>query len=395
MNRDKILVINCGTSSIKFTLFSDPNLEAILDGELCELFTENCRLKIKNDDSFLSIPDLKTYSQGVEIVFQQMEKRHFKINEIKKVGHRIVHGADLFQHPVKIDQHVLDQLKDISELAPLHNPPSLEAIESIGKFLGENVSQYAVFDTTFHLNKKLEASLYAIPYELSEKYRIKRYGFHGISHQHMWNSFVQINPLEHQNKKIITLHLGSGSSLAAVSKGVSVDTTMGFTPLEGVMMGKRSGSIDPTIVTFLAEKENKEPQKILEILNEQSGLLGVSAQSSDMKVLLSLQNSNSKAKIAVNMYIYQIVKAIGSMSAALEGFDAIIFSGGIGENARFIRDKIIHHLKWLDVHLDHEANNSKNGFIDGVKLISEKHSKAKIYIVKADENLEIAKHILA
>jgi len=307
---------------------------------------------------------------------------HFEIHSLQGICHRIVHGGEKYVKATVITPAVEKDLAKLSELAPLHNPPALEGIAA-AQALFPQVMQVGVFDTAFHAHLPPKAAFYPIPWELSQKYRIKRYGFHGIAHAFSWKKYVELsgNP----KSKVITVHLGSGCSLAAIEAAVSVDTTMGFTPLDGVMMATRSGELDPAIVAFLCEKEKKSPDEVIRLLNHQSGLLGI-AGSSSMQDLL--KKTDSQAKLAIEMFLFHIQKKIGAFIAVLEGVDALIFSGGIGENNPELRQKLVKTFGWYGLSISDEKNRSCKGLSPGsIESINDTNS---LYVVGSDENALIA-----
>lgn len=362
------LVINCGTSSIKMTLFNKK--KRVIDGQLKNL--------ISSKDS---------YAAGIKKILKEFNEKGFSTDHIETIGHRVVHGGEKYTHSVKITQKVEKDLDDLAELAPLHNRLAITAINFCKKEFPK-AEQMAVFDTAFFSSLPPKAAFYAIPWSFSKKYKIKRYGFHGIAHEFSSKMYER----KYGKGKIITVHLGSGCSLAAIKNGLPVDTSMGFTPLDGVMMATRSGELDPAIVSFLSQKLKKSPSRIIDILNSQSGLLGVSGTSSQMTKLIN--NQSFQSKLAVDMFVYQVVKKIGSYIAVLNGIDALVFSGGIGENSREIRKQIADSLSWCHVSIDNKKNEScfqsspvKPGEI---KKISIDQSKIAIFVVGTDENAFIS-----
>jgi acetate kinase len=353
-----ILVINCGTASIKTTLFG---------------LNERREQHLKHPTS---------YREGIEQAIQSLGV-HPK--QLRGIGHRVVHGGLLFQEPTLITEDVVQQLQQLSKLAPLHNPPSIEGI-SVARQLFPEVPQVAIFDTAFHSSMEPEASLYPLPLELAERHQIRRYGFHGISHAYVWERYAKDHGPDH---RAISLHLGSGCSLTAIDAGRSIDTTMGFTPLEGLMMATRSGSIDPAIVAYLAEQEQQSPAQIIALLNQQSGLLGVSGQSNDMARLLT--HTGPRSKLAVDMFIHCALKQLGGLIALLQGVDALLFTGGIGENSPQIRQRLLQPLSWLGLKLDKSLNEHCTAPEHGCATrISQASSKIEVLVVPTDENSAIA-----
>lgn len=342
-----LLVINCGTSSVKITLF-DHNLEKIEE---------------KNCTGSFALTMIENY------------------HDIQAIGHRVVHGGIKYHEPTLITEEVEKDLWDLCEIAPLHNPPSLEAIDLCRKLFPQT-PQWAFFDTAFHSKKPPKAAFYALPWNLSQKYGLRRYGFHGLAHAF---SFEKYNK---PKAKAITVHLGSGSSITAIKEGISIDTSMGFTPLDGIMMATRSGELDPSAVAFLCDKEKKTPDEIISLLNHEAGMMGVFGQHIDIKELF--EKKEPQAKLATDMFIYQIQKKIGAYLAILEGVDALIFSGGIGENSAWARRQIAQSFKWAGLFLDEAKNQALHIKSDEIKCISQEDSRIGVYVVGSDENLYIA-----
>ncbi|MBI5753640.1 acetate kinase [Candidatus Peregrinibacteria bacterium] len=343
----KILVINSGSSSIKSTLFSItgkspiPLAKGLIDGiglKSCKFNSKTCHIK--------------HHEQGVKLILENLlkTKKIASFNEIAAVGHRVVHGAEKYTKSTIINNKILQEITKLSSLAPLHNPANLASIHACQKLLPKT-KQIAVFDTAFHQTMPEKAYLYAIPEIFYKKYQIRRYGFHGTSHKYVTNEALKIlkkSSPSLKSPKIISCHLGNGSSITASISGKCIDTSMGFTPMEGLPMGTRSGSIDPGIILHLANKLKITPQKIDEILNHKSGLLALSQVSSDMRdIHQACQKNNKKALVAIEILAYQIAKTCGAFAAALQGIDALVFTGGIGEHAFYVRDKVLAYLKFL------------------------------------------------
>lgn len=365
-----ILVINAGSSSLKYELFkNDGDIKSVYEGII-----ERIGLKgsVKNHEQALK-------SALEDLILKKIIKN---LNEIDAVGHRVVHGGEKYKNSTKITPSVIDEIKRLCKLAPLHNPPNLAGIKAVGKHL-KNITQVAVFDTAFHQNLDEKAYIYALPYNYYKKYGIRRYGFHGTSHLYVSK---QVNKLlKKKNSKIITCHIGNGVSVTAVEDGKSIDTSMGFTPLEGLPMGTRCGDIDPAIVYKLMEKLKLDTKQIDNILNRKSGLKGLTGISSDMRDIWgAAKKNNKKAKFAISLLCYKIAKYIGAYSSSLRGLDAIAFTAGMGENAWYLREEICSYLPHLGVHLDNKKN--RNNEIQ----IQNKKSSVKVFVIPTDEEKEIA-----
>ncbi|RLG96157.1 acetate kinase [Candidatus Bathyarchaeota archaeon] len=392
----KILVINCGSSSIKYSLIDIESEETLVQGIVEKIGEEHSifrqrvlgreverRVKVRNhkDGLKLILDSLKSPSTGV--IRDQ--------SEISAVGHRVVHGGSDFVESTVIDDKVIETIRKYSSLAPLHNPPNLTGITILRELL-PGIPHVAVFDTAFHQTMPEVAYLYPIPYEYYEKYGVRRYGFHGVSHRYVSQRAAEILGRDIRELKIITCHLGNGCSITAVDRGRSVDTSMGFTPLEGVPMGTRSGDIDPSIIQFLAEVENLTLNEIYEILNKRSGLLGLSGVSNDVREIKKAADSGDhRAEIALEILAYRVKKYIGAYAAVMGGVDAIVFTAGIGENAHYIRSKICEGLEFLGVILDEDRNRNPAEW-NGV--ISAENSRVKVLVVPTREDLIIAKETL-
>ncbi|PID34543.1 MAG: acetate kinase [candidate division SR1 bacterium] len=305
------------------------------------------------------------------------------MKEIHAVGHRVVHGGEKFSESVLVTDEIIKEIEDVSDLAPLHNPANLLGITACKDLMGEDTPQVAVFDTAFHQTMDPEYFLYAIPYEYYTKHKIRRYGFHGTSHKYVAHRTCEILKRDIQEQKIITCHLGNGASLAAVKDGKVIDTSMGFTPLAGIMMGTRSGDIDPSILEYLCKKENLTIEQATTILNKKSGLLGVSQQSSDMR---DIEYGDKQAQLALDIYINRIVHFIGAYTALMGGLDAIVFTAGVGERGPLIREKVINRLNYMGIHIDEQANEKKAEEV----IISTAGSKVTALVVPTEEELMIA-----
>jgi len=389
----KIFVINCGSSSLKYKLFDMRDEDVLAEGIIERIGIENSFLKYETKEGTdIKIEhEIPTHKEGIELLIETLLSDEHGVlkdmDEIKAVGHRVAHGGEKFAHSTLIDDEVMREIEDISDLAPLHNPANLMGIE-VCKELMPETSQVAVFDTAFHQTMPEEAYTYALPYEYYEKHGVRRYGFHGTSHGYVARKAAEMMDKDFEDLKIVTCHLGNGASIAAVKNGKSIDTSMGFTPLEGLVMGTRCGDIDPAIIPFLLEKEDMTPSEIDNILNKESGLLGVSGVSSDSRdVEDAAAEGNHQAEIALELFNYRVKKYIGAYTAAMGGVDAIVFTAGIGENSIDTRANILSGLEYLGVELDKEANDCRGKEV----FISTDDSKVKAMIVPTNEELVIAK----
>lgn len=336
--------------------------------------------------------DIKNHSEAIKLVVDALtSKEHGVIesmSEISAVGHRVLHGGEKFSASVLIDDKVIEAIEECCELGPLHNPHNLTGIRAC-EALMPNVPQIAVFDTGFHQTMPPKAYMYGLPYKYYEKYRLRKYGFHGTSHRFVSKRLGELNGWDISTKKIVTCHLGNGSSIAAVDCGKCVDTSMGFTPLDGLLMGTRSGSIDPSVVLYVMKHEGFTPDEMNDILNKKSGFLGMSEETSDSRDLIAAMNAgNKKAEVAIRMFRYQIKKFIGSYAAAMGGLDAVIFTGGIGENSDELREECCEGLEFLGIKLDLAKNTELNR---GQGKISTPDSKVEVWIVPTNEELLIAR----
>ena len=386
----KVLVINCGSSSLKYQLI-DMDGEKVLCKGLCErIGMESSMITHEANGHKATTPAIfPTHTEAFAEVVKKMTTGEGKcindVSEIDAIGHRVVHGGEKFKESCLITDEVIETIRELSPLAPLHNPAGILGIEAARKVFG-NIPMVAVFDTAFHSTMPPKAYMYAIPYEYYEKYGVRRYGFHGTSHRYVSGRMAEL--LGEMPHRLITCHLGNGSSLAAIKDGKVVDTSMGFTPLDGIIMGTRCGSIDPSIVSYIANLENLHERGMNRLLNNESGLLGVSGVSSDFRdVLEEAENGNERAQLAADMLEYQLVKLIGSYAAALGGVDAILFTGGIGENAMGLREQVMHDLAYLGVTADLAANNSRGEEV----RISGADSKVEVWVVPTNEEIMIAR----
>jgi len=350
------------------------------------------KLNKQNGEQVIFQGEIVDHKSGIEYVLGVLTSQKHgciaSLNDISAVGHRVVHGGELFSSSVLITQEVVNQMEKCIDLAPLHNPPNLKGIEAITELIPE-VPQVGVFDTAFHQSMPDYAYMYGIPYALYKKYGIRRYGFHGTSHRYVSQRACEMLNIDFEKQKIITCHLGNGSSIAAIQNGKSVDTSMGFTPIEGLLMGTRAGDLDIGAVLYIMEKENIGVESASALFNKHSGLLGITNISSDLRdVLNAAQNGNQQAVLSLKMFNYRIRKYIGSYAAAMNGCDLLIFTGGIGENSKSTRAEVCKDLKWLGFEIDEEKNSSLNGT---ESVISLANSKVKVLIVPTDEELMIAR----
>ncbi|MEA2574526.1 MAG: acetate kinase [Chloroflexia bacterium] len=398
----RILVFNCGSSSLKFDLVEvggdSPaySVNKLANGAVDRIGPEATikfsspaesyparRAAASNHKEALSraLDALAGVTGGIEALDAQ----------IGAIGHRVVQGGGLFTEPTLITEEVLNDIEGLSELAPLHNPAAVAGIRAALEVFGSDTPNYAVFDTAFHSTLPEHAYTYAIPHELAEKHRIRRYGFHGTAHEYMLLQYAQARGIATSEANIITLQLGNGCSAAAIKAGRSVDTSMGFTPLEGLVMGTRSGDLDPEIVSYLAEKEGVPAAEVEDWLNTRSGLLGISGRTSDMRDLLGAIETDARARLAVEIFCYRVRKYIGAYMAALEGANGLVLGGGIGENSALIRSRICEGLAWSGLELDAARNAAVVG---KAGVISGETSKVLVYVVPVDESLLIAQHIV-
>ena len=388
----KILVLNSGSSSIKYQLFNMENENVLAKGIVERIGIEDSFLEHEvNGDEVVIKEDIPNHSKGISLVIDALlDDNHgvlASMDEINAVGHRVVHGGEKFADSVKITDEVVKQMEDVSDLAPLHNPPNIAGIKVCQELMPEK-PQVGVFDTAFHQSMPAEAYTYALPYEYYEKYGVRRYGFHGTSHRFVAKRAAKLIDKDFNDSKIITCHLGNGASVAAVKNGKSIDTSMGLTPLEGLVMGTRCGDIDPAIVPFLQEKEDLSSKEIDNIMNKESGLLGISGISNDSRdIQEAADDGNERAQLAGDVFNYRVKKYIGAYTAAMGGVDAIVFTAGIGENAKEIRAGILDGLEYLGFELDEEANDSRGKEIE----ISKVGSDTRVFVIPTNEELVIAR----
>ncbi|HAU86501.1 MAG TPA: acetate kinase [Lachnospiraceae bacterium] len=391
-----VLVINCGSSSLKYQLIDSDSEKALASG-LCERIGIDGRFTFKpaNGEKYTIDSTMKDHTDAIKIVLDALADPKTGVikdlKEIGAVGHRVVHGGEKFAKSVVITKEVIEAIKDCNDLAPLHNPANLIGISACQEAL-PGVPMVAVFDTAFHQTMPKKAYTYAVPDRYYEDYKVRRYGFHGTSHSFVSKRLIELAGLDKNNSKVIVCHLGNGSSISAVLNGESVDTSMGLTPLEGVPMGTRSGSIDPAIVEFIANKENKTISEVMNVLNKESGVYGMSGNlSSDFRDLDDASNAgNEKAKNAVDVFAYNVAKVVGGYVAAMNGVDAIAFTAGVGENDHVVREKVMSYLGYLGIEADLEANK-----VRGEEKLISKEGKVKVFVVPTNEELAIARETVA
>jgi acetate kinase len=388
----KILVLNSGSSSIKYQFIDTNFKEALAKGQVERIGMSSAVLTHapKDKEKIKIVGEILDHTIAIEYVLAVLLSQNHGVikdrSEIDAVGHRVVHGGEDFSGSVLITDKVMEVLKENIEIAPLHNPANIKGVKAAQAHL-PNCPQVGVFDTAFHAKMPPYAYLYGIPYELYRRYKIRRYGFHGTSHRFVALKAAEMLGRPYEELKIITAHLGNGGSLAAINMGISVDTSMGFTPLEGLIMGTRSGDLDPSIVTYVMGKEGLDVREMNALLNKHSGLVGVSGESSDMRELeQAVEEGNKRAKNAFNLYTYRIKKYVGSYIAALGGLDALVFTGGIGENSVAVRKAVCENMQYLGLEIDLQKNESVKGQMD----ISAENSKAKVLVIPTNEELVIA-----
>ncbi len=388
-----ILVVNCGSSSIKYQLFNMADESVLAKGLVERIGLEGALLTHQpaGKEKVVLTADIKNHSIGIKMVLEALTNPAHGVlksmSEINAIGHRVVHGAEKFADSVLITPQVMDALEECIDLAPLHNPPNILGINACTELMPKT-PQVGVFDTAFHQTMPKHAFLYGLPYEAYEKYGVRRYGFHGTSHRYVSQKAGELMGEHMTNLRIITCHLGNGASLAAVKNGKSVDTSMGFTPLEGLVMGTRCGEIDPAIITYLMKKEGLSPDQIDTYLNKKSGVLGLSGISSDFRDIEEAANEgNERAQLALDVFAYKVRKYIGGYAAAMGGVDAIVFTAGLGENSISMRDKICLGLEYLGTRIDPVKNNIRGKAAE----ISVDGAKVKIFVIPTNEELVIAK----
>ena len=389
----KILVLNCGSSSIKYKLFEMADRSVIAQGGVEKIGLKDSFLKFTkpNGEKKVIEKEMPEHTVGVELILNTLTSAEDgvlkSLNELDAVGHRVLHGGQAFSESVLINDEVIKAIEDNIELGPLHNPANLKGINAVKKIL-PNIPQVAVFDTAFHQTMPEKAFMYALPYEYYEKFKVRRYGFHGTSHRYVSKRVCDFLGIKPEGTKIITAHVGNGGSLPAIKDGKCVDTTMGMTPAEGLMMGTRAGEVDPGMLPYVFSKGGLNADSFNDLVNKKSGLLGVSGVSSDMRdIMQAIADGNERAKLALDMFVYRLTKLIGSFVAAMNGTDILVFTGGIGENSDIVRRLVCDGLTYLGLKIDEEKNSQAHGT---EVVISTADSKMKVVVIPTDEELTIA-----
>ena len=391
----KILVLNCGSSSIKYQLIEmdEKNHSVLAKGLLERIGLEMGEFTHKwNGQKHYEQLPIPNHTEGIKIVLQALTNKEYGVisdlKEIKAVGHRVAHGGEKFKQSVRIDDKVISMIKDLCDLAPLHNPGALQGIAAMQAVL-PGIPMAAVFDTSFHATMPPEAYLYAIPYEYYEKYRVRRYGFHGTSHKYVAEKAAEYVGKDWKNTKIVTCHLGSGASIAAVENGKSVETSMGFTPVEGLVMGSRTGDLDLGAFMYIMDKEGYNTKEMNTLVNKKSGLIGITGNSQDMRdVRAGRDAGDERCTYAFNMFAHRVKKYIGAYAAIMNGMDVLVMTGGIGENAWFMREAILENMEFFGIKIDKKLNESIMG---DAAVISTPDSKVKVVVYPTDEEYMIAK----
>lgn len=388
----KILVLNCGSSSIKYALYDMTNQSVITSGGIEKIGLPDSFIKMKVNGKKVQIDrPIEEHTAGVQFIFEVLTTGDYAVlkslDELDAVGHRMVHGGEKFNKSAILTPEIMEVFEACNDLAPLHNPANIKGVNAVKALLPE-IKQVGVFDTAFHQTMPDYAYMYALPYELYEKYGVRRYGFHGTSHRYVSQRVCEFLGIDPEKSRIITCHIGNGASIAAVKYGKCVDTSMGLTPLEGLVMGTRSGDIDAGAVTFIMDKLNLDTKGMSNLLNKQSGLAGISELSSDFRdILAGIANGNEKARLAKDMYFYRIKKYIGQYAAAMGGVDVILFTGGAGENQWEVRSETTSGLEFMGIKIDNEKNQACRAT---EAVISADDSQVKVCVIPTDEELMIA-----
>ena len=388
----KILVLNCGSSSIKYALYDMTNQSVITSGGIEKIGLPDSFIKMKVNGEKVQIDrPIEEHTAGVQFIFEVLTTGDYAVlkslDELDAVGHRMVHGGEKFNKSAILTPEIMEVFEACNDLAPLHNPANIKGVNAVKALLPE-IKQVGVFDTAFHQTMPDYAYMYALPHELYEKYGVRRYGFHGTSHRYVSQRVCEFLGIDPEKSRIITCHIGNGASIAAVKYGKCVDTSMGLTPLEGLVMGTRSGDIDAGAVTFIMDKLNLDTKGMSNLLNKQSGLAGISELSSDFRdILAGIANGNEKARLAKDMYFYRIKKYIGQYAAAMGGVDVILFTGGAGENQWEVRSETTSGLEFMGIKIDNEKNQACRAT---EAVISADDSQVKVCVIPTDEELMIA-----
>lgn len=390
----KIMAINAGSSSLKFQLFEMPEEKVITKGLVERIGLKDSIFTISvNGEKITQTLDIKDHEQAVNMMLDEMKKHGIiqDINDLDGTGHRVVQGGDIFETSALVTDEVEKQIEDLCELAPLHNPANLMGIRAFRKML-PNIPHVAIFDTSFHTSMSEEAFLYSLPYKYYEDYGIRKYGAHGTSHKFVAQRAAELLNRPIEQLRIITCHIGNGASIAAVEGGNSVDTSMGFTPLAGVTMGTRSGNLDPAIIPFLMEKTGKTAQEVINVLNKESGLLGISGISSDLRdIEQKAEEGDKRAILALDVFASRIHKYLGSYATRMKGLDAIVFTAGVGENSDVVRARVLEGLEFMGVYWDPKLNTGLRG---KEAFINYPHSPVKVMVIPTDEEVMIARDVM-
>lgn len=388
-----VLVLNCGSSSVKYKLFQMPEGKVLAQGGVEKLGLSDSFLKLKlpSGEKVVLEKDMPEHTVAIDFILKTITGSEYgcikSLSEIDAVGHRLVHGGDKFSESVVITDAVVESVKQCIDLAPLHNPSTLKGVAAVTELI-PGVPQVGVFDTAFPQTMPQRAFMYALPYEYYEKYGVRRYGFHGTSHRFVSKRACEFLGLDYNKARIITAHIGNGASMCAIKEGKCIDTTMGLTPTEGLMMGTRVGDVDPGALVFIGEKEGMSMAQLSEVINKKSGVLGVSGVSSDMREIEeAISQGNERAKLALEMYDYRIKKYVGAFTAAMGGLDLLIFTGGVGENQTTTREYVCEDMQYMGIEIDKTLNAKIHG---DEALLSTKESKVKVVVIPTDEELMIA-----
>ncbi|MFH0866399.1 MAG: acetate kinase [Bacteroidota bacterium] len=390
----KVLVLNCGSSSIKYQLIDMAENANVLAKGLLErvgIIDSELKHQAKGKDTYKLVQDVPDHEMGVDLILKTLLHPEFGVindkKEISAVGHRVVHGGEKFCESVQITKDVIDEIEECVDLAPLHNPAHLKGILAMQKLLPD-VPMCSVFDTAFHMTMQDYVYMYALPYEMYEKHKVRRYGFHGTSHRYVSKKACEILKVKYEDQKIITCHLGNGASIAAIKNGKSFDTSMGLTPVEGLIMGTRCGDLDLGALLFIMEKENLNVKKTNNFINKVSGMVGISGVSSDMRdIWKAAGEGNKRAKLATDMYMYRIKKYVGAYAAAMGGVDIVVFTGGIGENDYMVREGVCKNMEYMGVDFDSQKNY---GMKSNDEILTKAGSRVKVMSICTNEELVIA-----